>query len=374
MEEDTFVIQFAVGAPPPRFVSAGPELTTVALGGSATLRTRTLGSGVTYRWERNGVVIPGATSSALSLTNLTAADISAIYRVTATNTSGSISSGDLRLLAHAGQTASNIVNLSVRTTSGAGDNMLIVGFTIAGGQTSSANMLLRGIGPSLLPFGVVNALPDPRLALFSGASLIAVSEDWGSDATISSTASRVGAFPLPPSSRDAALVQQLERGSFTVQISDARSTGVALAEIYHAGTEVAGAPRLVNLSARAASGTGSNALVAGFVLTGGSPRLLLIRAAGPALRTFGVGNALADPRLIIRNGTDAVALNNYWSDFNQPHDVAEVARSVGAFPFPSGSKDAALVVSLNPGAYTAEVSSVDGTTGIALIEVYELAP
>ena len=100
----------------------------------------------------------------------------------------------------------------------------------------------------------------------------------------------------------------------------------------------------------------------------------LALAIGPSLTAFGVAGALADPRLRVFTGAALIAENDNWSIV--PADTAataQAARDTGAFALANGSKDAALILTLAPGAYTAQVSGADGaSTGVALIEVYEV--
>ncbi len=262
-----------------------------------------------------------------------------------------------------------LANLSVRTRAGRGDETLIVGFALRGGAKP---LLVRGIGPTLAVFGVTGALSDPRLDLFpaGAAAATAGNDDWEESAA--PTFAAVGAFALPAGSRDAALVTTLAEGSYTAQLGAGSTTGdatsgLALVELYD--TAGGGPARLVNVSARSPVGTGADLLVAGFTLGGADARRLLIRAIGPALAGFGVPGTLGDPQLdLFRAGeATAVAANDNWDSTH----AAEFAR-VGAFGLTPGSRDAVLVVTLAPGGYTAQVSGVGGTTGVALVEVYEL--
>lgn len=126
--------------------------------------------------------------------------------------------------------------------------------------------------------------------------------------------------------------------------------------------------RLLNLSSRARSGTGTDAHIVGFVVEGARPRPMLIRAVGPTLATFGVTSASADPSLEVFSSSGVrVALNDNWSD----PATATAANRVGAFALPAGSKDAAVVLTLNPGSYTAHGAAAAGG-GVTLVEVYEL--
>ena len=140
-------------------------------------------------------------------------------------------------------------------------------------------------------------------------------------------------------------------------------------EVYDADTNRD--TRLINVSARNNVGTGSNALIAGFVITGNAPVQLLIRGIGPTLSTYGVGGVLADPKLQIFDSNAQVLVQN--DDWGGSAAVAVAASQVGAFPLNDpASKDAALLVTLLPGTYSAQVSGQGGTTGVALVEIYEV--
>jgi len=135
-----------------------------------------------------------------------------------------------------------------------------------------------------------------------------------------------------------------------------------------------GSVRLINISTRAEVGTGANILIPGFVISGSGTETLLIRADGPSLTQFGVSGVLAQPSLSVYNSASAVlASNTGWGTNTNPTLIASTAASVGAFAFASGSADCALVASLPAGAYTVQVSGVNGTTGVALAEVYEVS-
>ncbi|MBL9203875.1 MAG: hypothetical protein JNN01_02220 [Opitutaceae bacterium] len=127
---------------------------------------------------------------------------------------------------------------------------------------------------------------------------------------------------------------------------------------------------LINVSTRARVGTGEDVAIAGFVVGGTQPKLVLVRAGGPALAPFGVVGTLANPQLTLQTaGGELVATNDNWG--NRP-ELAQAATRTGAYPFAAGSNDAAALVVLNPGAYSLLVSGVNGGTGIALLEVYEV--
>jgi hypothetical protein len=120
-------------------------------------------------------------------------------------------------------------------------------------------------------------------------------------------------------------------------------------------------------------GTGANILIPGFVVSGPGSETLLIRADGPALSQFGVGGVLAQPTLSVYSGSTVIASNTGWGTNPDPSLIASTAAQVGAFAFAAGSADCAVIVNLSAGNYTVQVSGVNGTTGVALAEVYEVA-
>lgn len=266
---------------------------------------------------------------------------------------------------------------------GNGSETLIGGFVIGG--SGSKAVLVRGDGPALAAYGVTGVLDDPVLTIYTGAgSVLATNAAWGGSATLSNAFAQVGAFALPDNSKDTALLQTLSPGAYTGNISSTSGdSGVALVEIYDADGSAPSA-RFINLSARSEAGTGSQTLIAGFVVGGSGNETLVIRGDGPVLASFGVGGVLAEPELTLYDASgNKIASNTGWG--NQPTPgtspvqatVTEATSSdfsgVGAFPFPAGSADSALVVTLPAGAYTAEVTGVNATTGVALVEVYEVS-
>lgn len=250
---------------------------------------------------------------------------------------------------------------------------MIAGFVLGGSQPRP--VLVRAVGAGLTAFGVKSPLPDSRLVLYRGTTKIAESDNWAtepSNAAIANASARVGAFALQASHQDAAFMATLEPGAYSVHVHGAGSaTGVALVEVYDAGdgTATPTTPRLINLSTRGHVGAGDDILIAGLAVTGDAPKRVLVRAVGPTLGTFGVPNALADPELKIFNGSNVIHRNDDWSG---AAEIASAGTVAGAFALPVASKDAAIVVTLPPGNYTAHVEGKSGSTGIALVEVYEL--
>jgi hypothetical protein len=207
-------------------------------------------------------------------------------------------------------------------------------------------------------------MADPKLDLYSGSTKLTANDDWSGDPILSTAFQSVGAFAYTSSSsRDSALVTSIDGGR-TVQVYGP-TAGTVLVEGYDAGS--GDSQRFTNLSARNKVGTGANILIAGFTLTGSGTRNLLIRAVGSKLSDFGVSGVLTDPKLEIYSGSTKLTENDNWSA-----TLSTTFSSVGAFGLTTGSKDAAITVSLPAGGYTVQVSGADGGVGEAIVEIYEL--
>lgn len=267
-----------------------------------------------------------------------------------------------------GAAASRLTNVSVRSSAGSGSDTLIVGFSIAGG--GAKQVLVRGIGPSLVLFGVPGVVTDPRLQLFNGAGeSTASNDDWGGAPAYAAAFSAVGAFALSPASRDAAILTGLPAGGYSAHLVAGGGRGIALVEVYDADPGTS-ANQISNVSARSLAGTGAAVLTVGFSLAGDVRKTVLIRAIGPTLAGFGVGEALANPRLrLFSSRGNELCANDDWP---AGAGWAPAASSVGAFPLLVGSLDAVLLVSLPPGTYTAQASAMGDASGVALIEVYDV--
>lgn len=264
-----------------------------------------------------------------------------------------------------------LTNLSARAWSGAGDDVLIAGAVIDGQQPKS--LLVRAVGPGLVSAGVNTAMADPRLVTFRGTAADLEIDNWAESPdldALAATTADTGAATLAEGSRDAALLASFSPGVWTAHASTATGApGIVLLELYDA--DLNAATRLLNLSARARIDAGDAVLIAGFVVDADAPVRVLVRGIGPTLAAQGVAGTLRDVRLEVYRGSTRIAANENWSDDSaQAGELAEVAAQVGAFPLPSGSTDAALLLTLERGVYTAHVRSTDGSSGIGLAEVY----
>ena len=196
---------------------------------------------------------------------------------------------------------------------------------------------------------------------------IAQNNNWAGNAAVRAANAALGAFPFPSdASLDAALVTAIAGGR-TVQVSGPAAGGV-IVEAYDNGA--GNAVRFTSLSARNLVGTGANLLFVGFTIDGPGTKNLLFRAAGPSLGALGVPNTLIDPKLELF--TASVPAAKIAENDTYAAALAPLFRSLGAFDFVSGAKDAALVLSLPAGSYTVQVSGVNNGTGDAIVEVYEL--
>jgi len=368
--------------------SVEPASETIATGSSVVFSVSTIGPAATYQWEfngnplsdgtSNGATFSGSASPTLLVSGASAANAGS-YTCVATDAGGSATSSAATLSLSSTQDFGRLINVSARALVGTANDVLIAGFVVGGaGATGAQTLLIRASGPALTQFGVIGTLPDPDLTLIGTGVAntdFTASSASGESSLVYSTAASVGAFAWEPSdSVDQATVQTLPSGRYTAVISgQSGDTGVALAEIYDAtpaGTFTASIPHLVNISARAQVGTGGNMLIAGFVIGGTTSKTVLIRASGPALAPFGIAATLPDPQLQLYSGTTLLGSNVGWGGNAQ---LAAAATSVGAFTWGNtATPDSAILVTLPPGAYTAQVSGASGDAGVALVEVYEL--
>ena len=269
-----------------------------------------------------------------------------------------------------------LVNISTRGLVGDGEKAMFAGFVISGSQPK--RVLIRASGPTLTSYGVGGAMDNPVLKIFSGTQQVLSNDDWNTstDATLmADTAARVGGFALTAGSKDAALITTLSPGIYSAQVTRApgSTTGLALVEVYDS-SNVPGVEeqKVVNISTRGEVGTGESIMIAGFVITGNVPKKVLIRGVGPTLGSYGVGAVLANPLLKLYLGSTLIATNDDWGTGPGALLVGPAALQVGGFPLLADSKDSALLVTLAPGIYSAQISGVGGTTGVVLLEVYEV--
>ncbi len=363
-------------------ITSQPGSQSVAAGSAASFTVvANAASPLSYQWTddgsalANGSGVSGTQSATLVLDGDAAQTGS--YACVVSNATGSVLTEKASLVVSQTSDPGRLINLSVRANVGTGANVLIAGFVSGGSGTfGTQSVLIRGIGPALAAFGVSNALADPQLTLFQGEAEMSSDAGWAGNTRVAQANEAVGAFVLSdPDSADSAIFESsLAKNSYTAQVAGkSGDSGVGLVEVYDdtaPGAYRMTSPRLINLSARALVGSGANSIIAGFVIGGSTAKTVLLRASGPALASLGLAGTLPDPQLQLFAGNTMIASNSGWAGDRQ---IAAVAASTGAFAWGNPrSADAALLITLEPGAYTAEISGASGDSGLALVEIYDV--
>ena len=249
-------------------------------------------------------------------------------------------------------------NISTRLRVETGDNVLIGGFIITGNQPKK--VMVRAIGPSLPVAGV---LSDPMLELRdSSGGLIRANDNWRSDQE-----AEIIATGIPPGNdSESAILETLPANgsAYTTIVRGANNgTGVGLVEVYDRDQSLDS--NLANISTRGLVQTGDDVMIAGTIILGQTSLRVLVRAIGPSLPIEG---KLADPTVELRDGNGAlIRANDNWRSDQEAEIIAT------SIP-PTNDLESAIVATLpaNSAAYTAIVRGSNGTTGVALIEIYGL--
>jgi hypothetical protein len=273
---------------------------------------------------------------------------------------------------------STLGNISTRAFVQTGDNVVIGGFIVQGAEAK--RVVIRAIGPELTQYGVPNALANPILELHDGTgALIASNNNWvatiiGGIITTDQVAAIRASGYAPGDPRESAMIVNVPPGDYTAIVRGVdNTTGVALAEVY----DLSPAPDslLGNISTRSFVRTGDNVMIGGVIVQGTQPRRVIVRAIGPELTQYDVPNVLADPTLELHDETGAlIASNDNWvhtiiGGIITTDQVAAIRASGHA---PNDPRESAIIANLPPGNYTAIVRGVNNTTGVALVEVYDL--
>ena len=250
---------------------------------------------------------------------------------------------------------------------GTGSNVAIAGFIVTGTQPKT--VIVRAIGPSLL---VPGKIADPTLALYGpDGVLIASNDDWRTTQEAEIIASTVP----PTNDLEAAIVATLPASpngiGYTAVMGGVNdTTGVGLIEAYD--LDPAADSRLANISTRGGVETGDDVLIGGVIVVGSDAQKVIVRAIGPTLLDEGVSGALPDPTLELHDSNGAViASNDNWRDTQEGEIISSTVP-------PGNDLESAIVAMLpaSPGGtgYTAIVQGAGGSTGVALVEFYALAP
>ena len=248
---------------------------------------------------------------------------------------------------------------------GTGPNVLIGGFIISGSQ--SKTLVVRAIGPSLEAHGVSNSLEDPVLELVDSTGRTVVSNDDWRDGAQASQIQQSGIAPTD--SLESAVLVTLSPGAYTAVVTGyGGGQGNGLIEAYEMDSN---STRLVNISTRGRVGTADEPMIGGLIVVGTTGKKVIIRALGPSLGSgpSQIAGALADPILELRDGSgNLLAVNDDWGSSSQVSDI--VASTIP----PVNTLESAIVATLNAGNYTAIVRGLDNSSGVAMVEVYDLDP
>jgi hypothetical protein len=273
---------------------------------------------------------------------------------------------------------STLGNISTRAFVQTGDNVVIGGFIVQG--TEPKRVTIRAIGPELTQYGVPNVLANPTLELHDGTgALIASNDNWqhtiiGGIITSDQRGDIRNSGYAPGDGRESAIIADLPAGNYTIIVRGVdNTTGVALAEAYDLSPNTSSI--LGNISTRGFVQTGDNVMIGGFIVEGVQPKRVILRAIGPELSQYGVPNPLADPTLELHDSTGAlIASNDNWMTTiiggiitsDQVQDIRDSGHA------PTDPSESAIIATLPPGNYTAIVRGVNDTTGVGLVEVYDL--
>jgi len=382
----------------PPTITAQPAASQSANAGATVTLTAAASGAATYQWWLKGSAVAGATNATLALSNIGTTQ-EGNYTLVATNGLGSVTSNAASV---AVAVNSFLYNISTVGYVGTGANQdLDAGFYTNG--SGSKKIVVRGIGPNLAALDPVHysglALANPQLILNSATSPLSTTTAWGGSQTLVNAFATVYAASFPSGSNDAAILPSVPAGpgiGYTADVKSANGgAGVAQIEVYDYDSYVTTpTSHLINISTRGYVGTGLGTgasqfqfLDAGFWTIGSTSETVLIRAVGPAEAVNFPGANLAKPLLTLYDSSgNVIATNSGWGTAPVagtstvaagvlPATTA-IMNSVYASTIAAGSNDCAMVVTLPANAgYTAKVTSADGSsTGIALVEVYDLPP
>src|SRR6266536_3034554 len=278
------------------------------------------------------------------------------------------------------ETNSILGNISARSFVQTGDNVMIGGFMVQG--TEPKRVIVRAIGPELTQYGIPDVLTDPTLELHDGTgALIASNDNWqhtiiGGIITSDQRGDIRHSGYAPADGRESAIIADLPAGNYTAIVRGVNdTTGVALVDVYGLSPETNSI--LANISTRSFVQTGDNVMIGGFIVQGAQPTRVIVRAIGPELTQYGVPNAMVNPTLELYDANGAViASNDNWratiiGGVITSDQVRDIRNSGYA---PGDGMESAIIAELPPGNYTAIVRGVNSTTGVALVEVYDLNP
>ena len=251
------------------------------------------------------------------------------------------------------------LNIATRLQIQSGDNVLIGGFIITGPAGSTKKVLIRGIGPSLANFGVAGTIPDPFLELHKSDGSVVTNDNWQQAPNVAEIPSGFA----PSNDLESIIYTTLSPGNYTAILKGAHGeAGVGLVEAYDFDT--ASTAKLANIATRGFVNTDDNVMIGGFIIGGTEPAKILVRAIGPSLIPF-VQGALQATTLELHDANGGVISNDGWRSTQESEIQATTIP-------PTNDNEAAILATLVPGNYTAIVRGKNNTTGIAVVEAYNL--
>jgi hypothetical protein len=256
------------------------------------------------------------------------------------------------------------VNISTRIAVGTGDNVLIGGFIVTG--NAPKKLIIRAIGPSLKANGapLSGALQDPMLELYQPAGLLGSNDNWRD----SQENEIIGTGIPPTDEHESAILAYLNPGNYTAIVRGKdNSNGIAVVEVYDLGTaslDTSSSAKLAQISTRGTVLSADNVMIGGFIIKADATKVI-VRAIGPELNGI-VPGALQDTLLELHDGSGSLIFAN--DDWRSDQEQQIIDTTVP----PKDDRESAIVATLNPGNYTAIVRGKNGTTGVALVEVYGL--
>jgi hypothetical protein len=268
-----------------------------------------------------------------------------------------------------------VANVSTRLPVGTDDNVLIEGFIVQGPVGSAKKIIVRAIGPSLLPFGITDALANPTLEIHDASNaIVASNDDWrvtqpGGLITADQSADIATSGLAPSNDLESAIIANLAPGSYTAVVRGLGNTvGTGVVDAFD--LSASSPAQLANIATRGLIQPGDKLMIAGFIIQNGPVRAV-VRAIGPSLSAFGITNALADTTLQLRDGNGALVVEN--DDWKVRTDGSSQQAELEATGLqPTNDLEAAFLTTLQPGQYTAQVRGKPETTGIGVVQVYFL--
>ena len=287
------------------------------------------------------------------------------------------------LLVPAMAQSANLANLATRGVVRTGDEIMFSGVIVKGRDTASLYMRVRG--PSLADYDIDNYLADPWFRVLDAAGTELKrsyywwwESDWPQIQQLSEQYD--GSLGLPEYGEPAVILSASEGAYMFLVEGENQGTGVAVAEVfdlnvYNNHCLACADARLANLSTRGFVYTGNEIMIGGLIVEGDGAMKTFIRVRGPSLTDYGIAAPLEDPQLVVvtADGQTTLASNDDWESGDDAYEVSQlqVDYNDDGFAAPD-SKEPAVILDLSKGAYSILVTGVNNTTGVAVVEVFDL--